>query len=271
MIRKFAVFSGLITRQFTECAPLSAGHAKWQNIKHRKARQDASRSTMNTKVAHTIYVAAREGGGVDPALNIRLATAIENASKMSVPKKVIEGAIARATKASGNPAENAQSISYEGIGPGGVAYIIEALTENKNRTAQQVRAAFLKYKGSLSPTAFLFKRRGWIDVNPRVTDYHNVFETCLEIESIDDVVQYDDQSMTLYMDPADLTAAAKLIREKFGIDNMGLAYIPDEEQAIEIQSGELLQKLSKFEEDLGEIEDVNNIYNNLRNSKELLE
>lgn len=267
MIYRFTLFSRSPIRQFTSSTLHYAGHAKWQNVMHRKARQDASRSTINTKVANTIYVAAREGGGVDPALNIRLATAIENASKMSVPKKVIEGAVARAAKASGNPAENAQSIAYEGVGPGGVAYIVEALTENKNRTAQQVRAAFLKYKGALSPTAFLFKRRGWIDVNSEVTDYDSVFETCLEIESIDDVVQYGDRSITIYMDPVDLAVGAKLIREKFGIDNMGLAYVPNGEQAIEIEDDDLLHKLSKFEEDLGKIEDVNNIYHNLRCSK----
>jgi len=253
-------------RQLHTASPLFAGHSKWQNIKHRKARQDASRSTQNTKIANMIYMAAKDGGGTDPALNVRLATLMENAAKMSIPKKVIEGAIARASKAAGNPAENAVSISYEGVGPGGIALIVETLTENKNRTAQQVRAAFLKFQGALSPTAYLFQRRGWIEL-PGNLDFDEVFEQCAELDGIDDIVEEEDgdsKTITLFIDPSKLSSAANRVKELYKISDMGLGYFPDPEQQVEVSDEEIETRLVKLQNELDSLDDVNNIYHNAK-------
>lgn len=209
-----------------------------------------------------IYMAAKEGGSTDPALNVRLQTQIEIASRMSVPKKVIEGAIARADNASANSAENAQSIAYEGVGPAGVALIVETLTENKNRTAQQVRAAFLKFQGSLSPTAYLFHRKGWIDL-AEGSDFDEIFEKCAEIEGVDDIVE-DEDVITLYTDSSRLMAAANEVKKVYKIADMGLGFFPDPEQQISVDDEEVKTRLLKLQNELNGLDDVNNIYHNAK-------
>ncbi|WP_017403632.1 YebC/PmpR family DNA-binding transcriptional regulator, partial [Brucella melitensis] len=136
-----------------------AGHSQFKNIMHRKGRQDAVRSKMFSKLAREITVAAKQGLP-DPAMNPRLRLAIQNAKAQSMPKDNIERAI---KKAAGNDGENYDEVRYEGRGPGGVSVIVEALTDNRNRTASNVRAAFTKSGGSLGETgsvSFMFDRVG---------------------------------------------------------------------------------------------------------------
>ncbi|WP_019444501.1 YebC/PmpR family DNA-binding transcriptional regulator, partial [Brucella abortus] len=138
-----------------------AGHSQFKNIMHRKGRQDAVRSKMFSKLAREITVAAKQGLP-DPAMNPRLRLAIQNAKAQSMPKDNIERAI---KKAAGNDGENYDEVRYEGRGPGGVSVIVEALTDNRNRTASNVRAAFTKSGGSLGETgsvSFMFDRVGEI-------------------------------------------------------------------------------------------------------------
>lgn len=248
-------------RPLSTSPALLAGHSKWQNIKHRKARQDASRSSQNTKVSNMITVAVKEGGGTDPSLNVRLATLIENATKMSIPKKVIEAAISRGAGASNSSGANSQAITYEGVGPGGVAFIVETLTENKNRTAQQVRAAFLKFKGSLSPCSFLFQRRGWIELSTSGTPFDEVFEKCLEYDGVEDITEEDGNAM-VYTEPADLSAVADQLKSVYKISDMGMAYIPDKDQAVSVTDPDVLTRLRKLENELDDLEDVNEVYSN---------
>jgi YebC/PmpR family DNA-binding regulatory protein len=138
-----------------------AGHSQFKNIMHRKGRQDAVRSKMFSKLAREITVAAKMGSP-DPAMNPRLRLAIQNAKSQSMPKDNIQRAI---NKASGGDSENYEEVRYEGYGPGGVAVIVEALTDNRNRTASSVRAAFTKSGGALGETGsvgFMFSRVGEI-------------------------------------------------------------------------------------------------------------
>ena len=161
-----------------------AGHSQFKNIMHRKGRQDAVRSKMFSKLGREITVAAKQGLP-DPTMNARLRLAIQNAKAQSMPKDNIERAI---KKAAGADSENYDEVRYEGYGPAGVAVIVEALTDNRNRTASNVRAAFTKSGGALGETGsvgFMFSRVGEIVYKPTVGDADTVMEAALgEADSI---------------------------------------------------------------------------------------
>ena len=145
-----------------------SGHSKWSSIKHKKGAADAKRGKLFSKLARSIIVAAKEGGG-DPANNLALANAIEKAKSYSMPKDNIERAIAKGS-GSGADADAFEAIVYEGYGPEGVAVIVEALTDNRNRTASEVRHIFAKFGGNLGTTgavAWQFERRGVVLVARR--------------------------------------------------------------------------------------------------------
>jgi YebC/PmpR family DNA-binding regulatory protein len=166
-----------------------AGHSQFKNIMHRKGRQDAVRSKMFSKLAREITVAAKMGTP-DPDMNPRLRLAIQNAKAQSMPKDNIQRAI---SKAAANDGENYDEVRYEGYGPGGVALIVEALTDNRNRTASNVRAAFTKAGGALGETgsvAFLWDRVGEISYPAAVGDADKVMEAAIEAGADD--VQSDE-------------------------------------------------------------------------------
>jgi YebC/PmpR family DNA-binding regulatory protein len=156
-----------------------AGHSKWANIQHRKGRQDAARSKLFSKLAKEITVAAKMGDP-DPDKNPRLRLAVKEAKSSSVPKDVIERAI---NKAIGGDAENYDEIRYEGYGPNGVAVIVEAMTDNRNRTASTVRSTFGKNGGNLGETgsvAFMFERKGQVSYPADVGDADTVMMAAIE-------------------------------------------------------------------------------------------
>lgn len=248
------------SRLLSSCRIVYSGHSKWQNIKHTKARNDAKRSTMNTKIAHMITVAAREGGGPDVSKNVRLATAVDNALKQNLSKKVIQAAISRADKSTAGAAGEAQSIKYEGVGPGGVAVLVEALTENKNRTAQMVRSVFGKYNGGLSPVQYLFERKGWIELAPKHNDYNAVFEQVLDY-GVEDVVA-SEGSIFLYTKPVNLASVAKQVKQNYELADMGVSFEPIADHAITGLHGEQRAKLDAFIAELENLDDVTNVYTN---------
>lgn len=171
-----------------------AGHSQFKNIMHRKGRQDAARSKMFSKLAREITVAAKMGTP-DPAMNPRLRLAVQNARAESMPKDNIQRAI---NKAAGNDGENYDEVRYEGYGPGGVAVIVEALTDNRNRTASNVRAAFTKAGGALGETgsvSFLWDRVGQIVYTPAAGDADKVMEAAIEAGADD--VQSDEEGHTI--------------------------------------------------------------------------
>jgi YebC/PmpR family DNA-binding regulatory protein len=156
-----------------------AGHSQFKNIMHRKGRQDAAKSKVFSKLAREITVAAK-AGLPDPAMNPRLRLAVQNAKAQSMPKDNIERAI---KKAAGGDAENYEEVRYEGYAPGGVAVIVEALTDNRNRSASNVRAAFTKAGGALGETgsvSFMFDRVGEIVYPASAGDADKVMEAAIE-------------------------------------------------------------------------------------------
>ncbi|HEU4986110.1 MAG TPA: YebC/PmpR family DNA-binding transcriptional regulator, partial [Rhizobiaceae bacterium] len=184
-----------------------AGHSQFKNIMHRKGRQDAAKSKMFSKLAREITVAAKTGMP-DPTMNPRLRLAVQNAKAQSMPKDNIERAI---KKASGGDAENYEEVRYEGYGPGGVAIIVEALTDNRNRTASNVRAAFTKAGGSLGETgsvSFMFDRVGEIVYPASAGDADKVMEAAIEAGAED--VQSDENGHVItcaFEDIGEVTSA----------------------------------------------------------------
>src|SRR5829696_2439661 len=181
-----------------------AGHSKWASIKHKKKAVDAKRGQLFTKLTRAITVAAREGGG-DPEGNPTLALAIQKARDASMPKDNIERAVAKGTGAD-SEGETYESIVYEGYGPGGVAILVEALTDNRNRTGSEVRHLFSKSGGSLGEpgsVAYLFDKRGLIVVDGTRYSEDDLLPA-IEAGALD--VSVDDDVFEVLTDPSDLTA-----------------------------------------------------------------
>src|SRR6201994_3164577 len=186
-----------------------SGHSKWHSIKHKKAVVDARRGQHFTKLARAITVAAREGGG-DPDGNPSLALAIQKARDASMPKDNIERAIAKGT-GEGVDTDNIESVLYEGYGPGGVALLIEALTDNRNRTSADVRHAFNKHGGNLGEpgsVAYLFDKRGVIVVDASRYDEEDLIPA---IDAGAEDIALDDDVFEVIPEPSDLPAVREAL------------------------------------------------------------
>src|SRR6188768_3841122 len=189
-----------------------AGHSQFKNIMHRKGRQDAQKSKLFSKLARDITVAAKLGAP-DPAMNARLRAAIIAARAENMPKDGIERAI---KKASGNDAEQYDDMRYEGYGPGGVAVIVEVLTDNKNRTAGDVRATFTKAGGNLAETgavSFMFDHVGAVEFEAKVANADQMLEAAIEAGA-EDVVS-GDNGHEVYTTTDSLREVAKALEGKF--------------------------------------------------------
>jgi YebC/PmpR family DNA-binding regulatory protein len=190
-----------------------AGHSQFKNIMHRKGRQDAARSKAFSKLSKEITVAAKMGAP-DPAFNPRLRLAIQNAKALSMPKDNIQRAINKAADAGGDSYEE---IRYEGYGPGGAAIIVETLTDNRNRTAAEVRTAFGKHGGSLGESnsvSFLFDRIGQIVYDREVGGADKVFEAAVEAGA--DNVESSGESHEIVCAPDDFSAVREVLEERLG-------------------------------------------------------
>ncbi|AMW35039.1 YebC/PmpR family DNA-binding transcriptional regulator [Haematospirillum jordaniae] len=188
-----------------------AGHSKFKNIMHRKGAQDAKRAKLFTKLAKEIYVAARTGGP-EPEGNPRLRAAIMDARKNSLPKDNIERALKKAQ--SGADGEDYEEVRYEGMGPGNVAVIVEALTDNRNRTASDVRAVFSKHGGALTPVQFNFDRVGYIVYASSVGSPDDVLEAAVEAGA-DDVVSSEEEH-EIFCAPDSLGAVRAALEQVLG-------------------------------------------------------
>src|SRR5918998_1523731 len=190
-----------------------AGHSQFKNIMHRKGRVDAQRSKLFSKLAREITVAAKMGMP-DPNRNPRLRAAILAARAENMPKDNIERAI---KKAQGGDAENYDEIRYEGYGPGGAAIIVEAMTDNRNRTASDVRSYFTKHGGNLAETgavAFMFDHVGVVEFDAKVADADAMLEAAIEAGA-DDVVS-DEGGHAVYCEAARLAEVTKALEARFG-------------------------------------------------------
>ncbi|KFB08808.1 YebC/PmpR family DNA-binding transcriptional regulator [Nitratireductor basaltis] len=234
-----------------------AGHSQFKNIMHRKGRQDAVRSKMFSKLAREITVAAK-AGLPDPAMNPRLRLAIQNAKAQSMPKDNIERAI---KKASGSDSENYDEVRYEGYGPGGVAVIVEALTDNRNRSASNIRAAFTKSGGSLGETgsvAFMFDRVGEIIYPASAGDAEKVMEAAIEAGAQD--VQSDENGHVIICTFEDIGDVTTALEESLGeAESVKAIWKPQTGTPVDEERAQSILKLiATLEDD----DDVQNVYAN---------
>ena len=241
-----------------------AGHSQFKNIMHRKGKQDAMRSKMFGKLARDITVAAKLGPP-DPAMNPRLRLAITAARAENVPKDNIERAI---KKAIGNEGENYDEIRYEGYGPSGVAVIVEALTDNRNRAASDIRSYFTKSGGNLGETgsvSFMFDRVGVIEYDAKVASDDAMLEAAIEAGA-DDVASGED-GHEVFASPETFREVAKALEAKFGeARKAALVWKPQNTIAVDDETGEKLFKLLDL---LNEHDDVQNVYANFEVSDAL--
>lgn len=242
-----------------------AGHSKWANIQHRKGRQDAARSKLFSKLSKEITVAAKMGDP-DPDKNPRLRLAVKEAKANSVPKDVIDRAI---RKSQGGDADNYEEIRYEGYGPDGIALVVEAMTDNRNRTASNVRSYFTKSGGDLGQTgsvSFMFDRVGEIMYPASVGDADRVMLAAIEAGAED--VESDDEGHWIYCAGNDLNDVATALEAALGeSETAKLIWKP--QAPTEIADMETAQKLMKLIETLEDDDDVQNVTGNFDFSDEV--
>jgi YebC/PmpR family DNA-binding regulatory protein len=243
-----------------------AGHSQFKNIMYRKGRQDAVKSKLFGKLAREITVSAKLGLP-DPAMNPRLRAAIIAARAENMPKDNIDRAI---KKAAGGEGENYEEIRYEGYGPGGVAVIVEVLTDNRNRTAGEVRSTFTKSGGSLAETgavSFMFNHVGVIEYGAKAASAEAMFEAALEAGA-DDVVS-SESGHEVYVAQERFGSVAKALEQKFGEPRKAsLVWRPQNTVTLDDEQGE---KLLKLIENLNEHDDVQNVYANFEVSDALMQ
>jgi YebC/PmpR family DNA-binding regulatory protein len=242
-----------------------AGHSQFKNIMHRKGRQDAVRSKMFSKLAREITVAAK-AGLPDPEMNARLRLAVQNAKAQSMPKDNIERAI---KKAAGNDGENYEDVRYEGYGPGGVAVIVEALTDNRNRTAANVRAAFTKAGGALGETgsvAFMFDRVGEIVYPASVGDGDKVMEAAIEAGA-DDVTS-DEGGHTIICAFENIGEVTGALEASLGeAETVKTVWRPQNGTPVDEERAQsILKMIATLEDD----DDVQNVYANFEVDEETM-
>ena len=243
-----------------------AGHSKWANIQHRKGRQAAARSKLFSKLAKEITVAAKMGDP-DPDKNPRLRLAVKEAKSQSVPKDVIERAI---KKSQGGDAENYDEIRYEGYGPGGVAVIVEAMTDNRNRTASTVRSTFSKNGGNLGETGsvgFMFDRKGEVVYSAEAGDADTVMMAAIEAGAED--VQSDDDGHVIICADTDLNEVSNALEAELGeSESTKLIWKPNMTTEVDVEG---LTKLMKLLDTLEEDDDVQRVTANFEASDEVME
>ena len=244
-----------------------AGHSKWANIKHKKAATDKKRGKIWTKLLREVTVAAKEGGG-DIDSNPRLRLAVDKANGANVPKDTIDRGIKRGAGA--GEGENYDEIRYEGYGPGGTAVIVDCMTDNRNRTASEVRHAFTKHGGNLGTTgsvAYMFNKEGMLNYSPGA-DEDAIMEAALE-SGAEDVLVNDDGSVDVLTTPEDFTQVK---------DAMVAAGLPPENAEVTFAASntseldqETAEKLMRMVDTLEDLDDVQDVYTNADISEEILE
>jgi YebC/PmpR family DNA-binding regulatory protein len=243
-----------------------AGHSKYKNIMYRKGAQDKKRSAMFSKLSREITVAAKMGAP-DPDMNARLRAAVNAAKAQSMPKDNIQRSI---DKASASDSENYEDIRYEGFGPGGVSLVVEALTDNRNRTATNVRTAFSKNGGNLGASGSVthgFARLGLIEYPASAGDAEKVFEAAIEAGAED--VESDEDGHQIWTTVDDLHGVARALESALGeAENVKLAWRP--QTMVDVGEGDAIL-LMRLVETLEDDDDVQTVWGNYEMSDEVLE
>ncbi len=244
-----------------------AGHSKWANIKHRKAAQDKKRGKAWSKLIREVTVAAREGGG-DASANPRLRLAMDKAFAANMPRDTVDRAVQRG--AGGAEGENYEEIRYEGYGPGGTAVMVDCMTDNRNRTAAEVRHAFNKHGGNLGTdgsVAYLFVKQGVISFEAGA-DEDAIMEQALEAGA-EDIVSNDDGSIDVITAPEDFTSVMDALTAA-GLDTAQSELGFNATTSAELDQ-ETAEKLLRLIDALEDLDDVQEVYSNADISAEILE
>lgn len=250
-----------------------AGHSKWANIKRQKARVDAVKGKTFTQLSRAIIVAARNGVP-DPEGNFQLRTAIEKAKAAGIPNDNIERAIAKGSGTFGGDNSNLEEIRYEGYGPGGVAILIEALTDNRNRTAADLRAAFSKNGGNLGETgcvSWMFAQKGVVVVAGDVEE-EKLLEASLEggAEFYEITEDEENKSAEVFTEVSNLEALSQTLKDQgFAVSELELRWIPS--NTVEVSDSDQARSLLKLIDTLESLDDVQNVTANFEMAEQLME
>ena len=244
-----------------------AGHSKWANIKHRKGRQDAKRGKVFSVLIRELTVAAKLGGGVADD-NPRLRTAIDKALAANMTKDTIERAVQRG--AGGLEGENLEEVSFEGYGPGGIAIIVESMTDNNNRTVAEVRHAFTKTGGNLGTNgsvSYLFEKKGIITVSSN-QDTDQIMEVSIEAGA-EDIEINDDETITISSSPEEFESIKNaLSSNELDIDDSEISLVPETTVKADLDTSLKVYKLLEMLEDL---DDTQNVTSNIEFAEGMLE
>ena len=243
-----------------------SGHSKWSTIKRKKGKADSARAKVFTKVGREISVAVKEGGA-DPANNSKLRDLIAKAKANNVPNENIDRII---KKASGDGNKNSyESITYEGYGPGGVAVIVETLTDNRNRTAADIRHYFDKFGGNLGTSgcvSFLFQEKGVLLIEGEAMDEDAMMEVCLDAGAED--FEFSEQGVTVTTAPSEFSAVREQLEQKgYSFASAQVEMLPNTFTKLETEEQKL--KMRRLLDALEENEDVQDVWHNLENEDEL--
>lgn len=243
-----------------------SGHSKWNNIKRKKEKTDGAKAKVFTKIGRELAVAVKQGGGPDPSSNSTLKALIAKAKAANMPNDNIERCIKKA--AGEGEGDNYESIVYEGYGPCGVALIVEALTDNRNRTAGDVRHYFDKFGGNLGTTgcvSFMFQKKGVLVVEKEGLDEDKVMEDSLEAGAAD--FQADEDVFEIYTEPSDFNGVLEDLTAKgYEFVSAEVEMVPDTYTAITDE--EAIVKMQKLLDALEDNDDVQNVWHNWENADE---
>lgn len=237
-----------------------SGHSKWNNIKRKKEKTDGARAKIFTKIGRELAVAVREGGSADPNANSKLKDCIAKAKANNVPNDNIERIIKKAA-GDGN-AEQYEAITYEGYGPSGIAVIVETLTDNRNRTAGDIRHYFDKYGGNLGTSgcvSFMFERKGQIVIEREGLDEDTVMEDALEAGASD--FNAEEDVFEIFTEPDDMGAVRDALEAKgYTFLSAEVAEVPS--TTVDLTDEDAIEKMTKLLEMLDDNDDVQEVYHN---------
>ncbi len=244
-----------------------SGHSKWSTIKHKKAKVDSQRAVVFQKYSRELIVSARLGGA-DPAGNFRLRTAIEKAKAAGLPNDNIKRAIEKGAGAGSG--DNYEELIYEGYAAGGVAVVVEAMTDNRNRTAGDIRSYFTKYNGSLGATGcvgWMFDQKGVLTFNED-TDFEKLFEAAINLDAED--ITEEDEQYKVYTSPENFQKVVEgLEAEGFKAESAELTRLP--QNTVEVTDEKTADQILKLLDKLEEHDDVQNVYANFDISDEIIQ